>query len=58
MSTICMPFLYEPASAYWRPPRRVNSMSVPTISVAPFFSSYGRFLTNSMFSLCSPDVAD
>ena len=43
MSTICMPFWYEPASAYWRPPmRRELDVGAERSSVPPFFSSYGR----------------
>ena len=29
MSTICIPFSYEPAMAWRRPPSVANSMSVP-----------------------------
>src|SRR5918999_1810376 len=52
MSTIWSPLRYEPASAYWRPAIRANSMSVPKFGTSPLRASYGRFFTRPMFRLC------
>src|SRR5918999_4170624 len=52
MSTIWSPLRYEPASAYWRPAIRANSMSVPKFGTSPLRASYGRFFTRLMFRLC------
>src|ERR687891_1619187 len=52
MSTTWSPLSYEPASAYWRPAIRANSMSVPKFGTSPLRASYGRFFTRLMFRLC------